>query len=171
MIKKKFRLNRIQAQINQTRQLMSSSPYRSVSAEIENMDLALYQLRPYSTLNKKSCGKYCLYSVQMYGVFHALFRGPNSHNSVWKDTDQLKIVFYRLTPRSKTYSLTFLYDEFMMYKGLYNFQLYSLHKQSILMYLGTLSCKDIGIKKVEFVAKTKFLKSTKSKLVNVFLVF
>ena len=24
----------------------------------------------------------------------------------------------------------------MMYKGLYNFQLYSLHKQSILMYLG-----------------------------------
>ena len=72
----------------------------------------------------------------MYGVFYALFRGPNSHNSVWKDTDQLKIVFYRLTPRSKAYSLTFLYDEFMMYKGLYNFQLYSLHKQSILMYLG-----------------------------------
>ena len=72
----------------------------------------------------------------MYGVFHALFRGPNSHNSVWKDTDLLKIVFYRLTPRSKTYSLTFLYDEFMMYKGLYNFQLYSLHKQSFLMYLG-----------------------------------
>ena len=71
----------------------------------------------------------------MYGVFHALFRGPNSHNSVWKDTDQLKIGFYRLTPRSKAYSLTFLYDEFMMYKGLYNFQLYSLHKQSILMYL------------------------------------
>ena len=72
----------------------------------------------------------------MYGVFHSLIRGPNSHNSVWKDTDQFKIVFYRLTPRSKAYSLTFLYDEFMMYKGLYNFQLYSLHKQSILMYLG-----------------------------------
>ena len=75
----------------------------------------------------------------MYGVFHALFRGPNSHNSVWKDTDQLKIVFYRLTPRTKAYSLTFLYDDFMMYKGLYNFQLYSLHKQSILMYLGVKS--------------------------------
>ena len=133
-------------QINQTRQLMSSSPYRSVSAEIENMDLALYQLRPYSTLNKKSCGKYCLYSVQMYGVFHALFRGPNSHNSVWKDTDQLKIVFYRLTPRSKTYSLTFLYDEFMMYKGLYNFQLYSLHKQYILMYQELMYCLFMQIK-------------------------
>jgi len=26
-------------------------------------------------------------------------------------------------------------DKFMMYKGLYNFQLYSLHEQSILIYL------------------------------------
>ena len=34
---------------------------------------------------------------------------------------------YRLTPRSKTYSMTFSNDEFMMYKGLYNFQIYSLH--------------------------------------------
>ena len=75
---------------------MSSPPYRSVSAEIENMNLAHYS---YSTLNKKSCGKYFLYSVQ--------------------------IVFYGLTPRS-------FYDEFMMY----NFQLSSLHEQSILTYLG-----------------------------------
>ena len=29
-------------------------------------------------------------------------------------------------------------DKFMMYKGLYNFQLYSLHEQSILIYLGSL---------------------------------
>ena len=58
------------------------------------------------------------------------------HNSEWQDTNQSKFVFYRLSPRSKTYSLNFLYDEFIKYKGLYNFQLYSLHKQSILMYLG-----------------------------------
>ena len=45
---------------------MSSSPCRSVSAEIENMNLG-YVL--YSTLNKNSCGKYCFYSVQMYGVY------------------------------------------------------------------------------------------------------
>ena len=42
--------------------------------------------------------------------------------SEWQDTDQLKFVFYRLTPRSKTYFLIFLYEEFMMYKGLYNCQ-------------------------------------------------
>ena len=36
-------------------------------------------------------------------------------------------LLYRFTPRTKTYSMTFLNDEFMMYKGLYNSQLYSLH--------------------------------------------
>ena len=30
-------------------------------------------------------------------------------------------------PRSKTYSVIFSNDEFMMFKGLYHFQLYSLH--------------------------------------------
>ena len=60
---------------------------------------------------------------------HVLFC-INTHNSEWQDTNQSKFVFYRLTPISKAYSLNFLYDEFMMYKGLYNFQLYSVHKQS-----------------------------------------
>jgi len=43
---------------------MSSSSYRIIPDEIENMTLA-----PYGALNIKSCGKYCSYSVDMYGVF------------------------------------------------------------------------------------------------------
>ena len=60
---------------------MSSSPYRSVSAEIEDMEVALYYsyVHTVHTVNKKSCGKYYLYSVQLYGVFHVLFRGPVIH--------------------------------------------------------------------------------------------
>ena len=48
----------------------------------------------------------------------------------------MKKILYRLTPRSESYSMTFSNDEFIMYKGLYNFQLYSLHELSILIYLG-----------------------------------
>jgi len=38
--------------------------------------------------------------------------------------------------------MTFSNDEFMMYKGLYNFQLYSLHELSILIYLGLISISE-----------------------------
>ena len=68
----------------------------------------------------------------MYGVFCYVLRTSNTPNSEWQS---FKIGFLQIDPENKTYSLTFLYDEFMMYKGLYSFQLYSLHKQSILMYL------------------------------------
>ena len=39
------------------------------------------------------------------------------------------------------------------------------------MYLGTLCFKDIGSRKVEFVAKTQILRSTYSMLENVFFWF
>ena len=75
----------------------------------------------------------CTPYIQMYGMFCFVQRTSTTHNLDCQDAHQLKIVFYRLTPRSKTYSLIFLYDEFMMYNVFYNFQLYSLHKQSVLM--------------------------------------
>ena len=51
----------------------------------------------------------------------------------------VKKILYRLTPRSKTYSMTSSNDV----QGLYNFQLYSLHEQSILIYIGV-SLSDPG---------------------------
>ena len=47
------------------RYLMSSLPYWSVTAEIENMNLVL-PATSIQYINKSNCGKYCLYSVQMF---------------------------------------------------------------------------------------------------------
>ena len=53
----------------------------------------------------------------MFGVF------CNVINTIQNDS-------YRLNLRNVTYSLTFLYDEFTMYKELYYFQFYSLHQEN-----------------------------------------
>ena len=88
---------------------MPSSLYRSVSAEIENMNLFLNQLRPYGTLKLKKVAASIVYTPYICMGCFVLFRGSVIHTIQYK------------------------------YKGLYNFQLYSLHEQSTLMYLGLIS--------------------------------
>ena len=73
----------------------------------------------------KSCGKYCLYSVQMYGVF-CFVREPLIHTFRMTRYWSVKNSSLQIYPKQHIHSLTLLYDEFMIYKnfkGLYNFQL------------------------------------------------
>ena len=85
---------------------MSSSSYRSVSADIEKMNWVLYWLGPYSTVHWIKWVAVVLFILCSVGCF-VLFRGPAIQTIQDDKTAQLKIVFYRLTPKSETYSMTF----------------------------------------------------------------
>ena len=62
--------------IQEYRSLMSSSPYRSVSAEIENGNLAMVLATSIQYIGYKGLRQVYLYRVQSIGVFCFVYTGP-----------------------------------------------------------------------------------------------